>query len=159
MTNTNLHIELNEEIFGLNLKEELSNITASFERLKNEVSKESSQELRDELYRIDQMRNDVLHIVELMNFNAVEGYKFSKMLQVILKARRKVKDRLSEREQIKAMISSYESAFKLKVTQAIGSLNTLDKFNENRTYRLRQLTELEGFNKVINEQQKKLKVS
>lgn len=159
MTNTIVNIEFNEKVLEVDFNSHLSQIHASFQMLQEELRKETTQELKDELYRIDWMRNDVLHIIELMNFNAVEGYKFSKMLQIILKARRKVKDRMQERTKIKALIESYDKSFKKQLEVAIGNLKNFEQYKEARTYRLRQLAELEGFTKVIEEQKKKMKIS
>lgn len=160
MTNASLvNVELKENLFETDIQAHLSNIFLSFRKLQNELKKETTQELRDELYRVDQMRNDVLHIIELMNFNAVEGYKFSKMLQIILKARRKIKDRIEERQQIRSLIDVYQASFKDKLESSIKCLEQYEQKLEARTYRIRQLTELEGFNKVIAEQKKKMKIA
>ncbi|MGL5717119.1 MAG: hypothetical protein ACRCX2_29145 [Paraclostridium sp.] len=50
--------------------------------------KESTKELQ----RLDLMKEDVLHHMENNNFNANQGYKYAKALQVISKERRIVKN-------------------------------------------------------------------
>jgi hypothetical protein len=161
MTNTNkvVNIELNEKVFEVDYQSHLSQIFISFRKLQMELKYETHQELVNELSRVDQMRSDVLHIIEFLNFNAVEGYKFAKMLQVISQARRKIKNRLEEREQIKELIKTYEASFKGMLEGAIKDVEKLKKIQDNRSYRLRQLTELEGFNKIIKEQQQKMNIA
>lgn len=151
-----LNIELNEKVFEVDYQEHLRNIFISFRKLQMELKKETGQELCSELSRVDQMRSDVLHIIEFLNFNAVEGYKFAKMLQIISQARRKIKNRMEERDQMKKLITTYESNFKDLLEGAIKDVEKIKVRQDNRSYRLRQLTELEGFNTIIEDQRKKL---
>lgn len=155
-----IHIDLNEKPFAINYKEALANAHKMLEELEMDLEKETHEELSEELTRVDLMEQDVLHIIELMNFNAVEGFKFAKMLQEIRKARRKIKDRFEERRELKEFMSFYKSSgFKMKLGNSLNKAENLPKKQVNREYRLRELTELEGFNKVIKEQKAKLKAS
>lgn len=51
---------------------------------------------KSELGKLDRMRSDILHLIESKdNMNVVQGYKYSKALQLICKERRSVKNNLS----------------------------------------------------------------
>lgn len=159
MTNTNLlKIELNEKPFTVDYKENLAIAYKMLEEIRMDLCKETHEELMQELARIDAMQQDVLHIIELMNFNAVEGYKFSKMLQIIRIARRKIKNRLEERTAMKNLMKSYGN-IRQQIGAVLNNVETLPVRQSSRSYRLRELKELEGFNKVIEEQKKKMKIS
>lgn len=152
-----LQIELNEKPFAVNYKENVANAYKMFAEIEMDLENENEEELAEELKRVDLMQEDVLHIIELMSFNAVEGYKFAKMLQIIRKARRKIKDRFEERREIRELIKIYKSSgFKQQLNNGVAKVESLPKRREKRSYRLRELQELEGFSRVIQEQKKKM---
>ncbi|AKQ08402.1 hypothetical protein PQE66_gp087 [Bacillus phage PBC2] len=152
-----VNIELNEKLFEVDYKESLAQIHASFTRMEMDLKRETTQELSDELRRMDAMTQDVLHIIRLVKFNAVEGYTFAKMLQVIQQARGKIKDRMDERNMIKNLIKKYKESMKGQMGSVIQNQIALENYQEKRTYRLRELKELEGYADVINKQMKKIK--
>lgn len=159
MSNTIINIELNEKPFVMDFKENLANVHKLLEELVMDLEQETDEELNKELQRMDKMTQDVLHIIELMNFNAVEGFKFAKILKSVRQARRKVKDRMEERNQIKGLIKFYKSSgFRDKLGSSLGKTEKLIKRHKDRSYRLRELTELEPFTKVIEEQKKKMNI-
>lgn len=157
MANTNLVIELNQKPFQVDYKENLAIAFKMFEEIKMDLTQETFEELSSELARVDAMEQDVLHIIEFMSFNAVEGYKFSKMLQIIRQARRKIKNRFEERTALKNLMKTYET-MRRQFSDVLKNVEELPVRQGNRSYRLRQLTELEGFNNVIEEQKKKMNI-
>lgn len=159
MTNTNFNVELNEKPFAVNYKNNLAVALKMFEEIEMDLCHETEQELAEELKRVDLMQEDVLHIIELMSFNAVEGYKFSKMLQIIRQARRKIKNRFEERREMREILKDYRATFKAKLSGSLAKTERLPIKQHNRSYRLRELQELEGFNKVIAEQKKKMQLA
>ena len=54
----------------------------------------------------DQEISDVLHIIELSLFNAYEGYKYSRELQITLQKRREIKNELASLRQLKQSLDS-----------------------------------------------------
>jgi hypothetical protein len=159
-TNTNpLHnVEINEKPFQIDYRENIAVAFKMFDEVKMDLDKETDEELRSELRRVDEMTQDVLHLMELMKFNAVEGYQFSKMMQVIRQARRKIKNRIEERDTLKKFMVGYDhfrNQFETRYLQYEHKVSNQDK----RSYRIRQLQELENFYKVIDKQKSKLKTT
>jgi hypothetical protein len=157
MTNL-INVELNEKNFRVDYQKNLSQAFVAMRQIQMDLKWESTKELVEELSRVDKMQSDVLHIIEFLNFNASEGFKFSKMLQVIRKARRKIKNRMEERDSMKALVQVYEQAFKGELEKSIKDTEKLIQIQNNRSYRLRELTELEGFNEVIKKQKEKMAI-
>ncbi|MCR4362083.1 hypothetical protein NUG13_12160 [Bacillus subtilis] len=159
MSNTIIDVELNEKPFSVDLRGNLATAHKVLEELMIDLSQETQNELDKELQRMDVMIQDILHIIEFMSFNAVEGYKFAKMLQEIRKARRKIKNRMEERRQISNLINAYKSSdFRSKLNSSLKNVEKIKKLHDNRSYRLRQLSDLEPFTKVIEEQKKKMNI-
>jgi small-conductance mechanosensitive channel len=150
------NVEINEKPFQIDYRENIAVAFKMFDEVKMDLDMETDEELKAELKRVDEMTQDVLHLMELMNFNASEGFNFSKMMQKIRQARRKIKDRIEERQALKKFMVGYDhfrQQFEVRYLQYENTITNQDK----RSYRIRQLTELEGFYKVINEQKSKLK--
>jgi len=156
---TALNIDIKEELFEVNYMESMSQIFKTFRQMQMDLKRETDVELNEELSRVDKMQSDVLHIIELMNFNAVEGYNFAKMLQVIRQARRRIKDRIDERQVVKELIKRYDKDFKEILEKTIKDKEKFDKKQDNRSYRLRELTQLEGFNTIIKKKKKELQMA
>ena len=155
---TNLKIELDEKHFETDYTKSLSNAFLALRQLQMDLQRESNEELSNELRRVDLMEQDVLHIIELLNFNASNGYKFAKMLQTIRRSRRKIKDRMDERKTAEKLIKTYvNSGFKNLLEGAIVTSEKIQNAVQNRSYRLRELSELEGFNDMIKKQKEALK--
>lgn len=151
-------IELNEKSFQLDYTKNLSTAFLALRELQMDLKRETTDELWQELSRVDLMVQDVLHILEMVEFNASEGYKFAKMLQTIRRARRKIKDRMDERDAIKKLVDMYvKSGFKQQLEKMIVETENLQRKKEIRSYRLRELTELEGFKERIQKQKELLK--
>jgi len=156
---TTLSIEMKEELFQVDYNEHMSQIFQMFRKMQLDLKRETHNELYKEMLRMQRMQQDVLHIIELLNFNASEGYKFAKMLQIIGQARRKIKDRIEERKVVKELIKNYEENFKGILEGAIKNKETFDNQMDNRSYRIRELKELEGFNKIIKAKKKELQIA
>jgi len=156
---TTLSIDVNEKLFQVDYMESMSQIFKMFRQMQMDLKRETDIELKNELLRTERMRQDVLHIIELLNFNASEGYNFAKMLQVISRARRKIKDRIEEREVVKELVKKYDSDFKDILESTIKDKEKFDRMQDKRSYRIRELTELEGFNDIIKKKKKELKLA
>ncbi|MEK4305878.1 hypothetical protein [Oceanobacillus sp. FSL K6-0251] len=101
----------------------------------------------DRIRELERERIDLLHLIELVDLNAREGYKVYKELQSLQKERRKMKD---ENELLKHVIQSFSNMKgQLKhLDKAIGDIRN-EKINlDKRSYRCRSRKDLE---KIINE--------
>lgn len=156
---TTLSIDVNEKLFEVNYMESMSQVFKIFRQMQLDLKRETDKELQNELLRVQRMQQDVLHIIELLNFNASEGYNFAKMLQIIGRARRRIKDRIEEREVVKVLVEKYEEDFKSILESTIVDKEKFDRRQDNRSYRIRELPELEGFNDIIKKKKKELKMA
>lgn len=155
---TNIQVQLNEKPYQIDYKENLAIAYKAFEELAWDLERETENELNEDLQMVDLMEQDVLHLIEFVNFNGAEGYTFSKMLQEIRKARRKIKDRFDERKAIRNLISNYQKlGFKKQLSDVLTNFEQMDDKRDRRTYRLRELHNLKGYNELIQKQKEKLK--
>jgi len=80
--------------------------------------------LNKELSNYDITTSDILHQIELGNFNACEGYKLCKKLQEIRRNRRRIKYEL---EPINSLCGNAGiSSLKTKVKHSIGNIEKLE---------------------------------
>lgn len=101
----------------------------------------------ERIRELEKERIDLLHLIELVDLNAREGYKVYKELQSLQKERRKMKD---ENELLKHVIQSFSNMKgQIKhLDKAIGDIRN-EKINlDKRSYRCRSRKDLE---KIINE--------
>ncbi|UUV46051.1 hypothetical protein [Bacillus phage vB_BanS-Thrax1] len=142
--------EFNEKPFQIDYRENFAIANKMLLEIEMDLEQDNDAELNHELQRVDNMRQDVLHMIELYNFNASEGYKFAKMLQVISKARRRIKDRMEARIEMKKILATYKkTGFKAHLTSAVSRAEKKENHFKSRTYKLRELTELEEYNNSI----------
>ena len=97
---------------------------------------------KEELQKIEWEIQDILHIVELSNFNASEGFKWAKELQRLRKARRALKDELESLEKVKEFLAFPKPTEKV-VNKTIGDLRGIESRKENRTYHMRMRKDLQ----------------
>ncbi|UUV46565.1 hypothetical protein [Bacillus phage vB_BanS-Thrax3] len=143
-------VEFNEMPFQIDYRENLAIANKMYAEIEMDLERETDLELENELKRADAMRQDILHMIELYNFNASEGYKFSKMLQIVSKARRRIKDRMEARAEMKKIIETYKKmGFKAHMLSAVKRAEKKESHFKSRTYKLRELTELEEYNNSI----------
>lgn len=106
------------------------------------IDKEKTN-LEKEIIRVEQERNDLLHELELGNLNAVEISKVSKLLIEVLKERRTYKDELARVMTLKGFADKYNNKLIVgDIILVLKNLKTLEKNNENRTYRPRIIKKL-----------------
>ncbi len=157
MKQSKLNIQLNEKPFQIDYKENLALAFKMIEEVVMDMSQETERELQEELQTLDRMEQDLLHIIEFLNFNAVEGYNLSDMLKETRQARRRIKNRLEERTSVKNLIGNYKTkGFQEQLKTVLSNVEGLDKKQSNRKYRLRELENLEGFTKLIAKQKARL---
>lgn len=80
--------------------EQLRNINNQLKEMLDKIPHQIEM-LRLELSLCDKERSDILHLIELSNFNASEGYRLSRDLQITQRKRREVKNELHILQQIK----------------------------------------------------------
>ena len=111
-------------------------------------------ELNKVIQRADWEEQDLLHLAELDNFNASEGYKIAKMIQKARLKRRDAKDELDELQGIKKIMNN-NSKFEAHVN--LLNKNTEDEDNKKakRKYNVRVRTDLsKRFEKISSIQGK-----
>lgn len=96
----------------------------------------------EELKKIDQEIQDLLHVIELGAFDAAKGSQILKQLKKARQERRRVKNDLELLEPIKEFIS-YAKPSEKNIGQSIGKLRNVVNVQEHRTYRMRVRTDLQ----------------
>ncbi|MDO6451743.1 hypothetical protein [Oceanobacillus profundus] len=110
-----------------------------------DIPKRYSQNL-DDIKRLEKERIDLLHLIELVDLNARDGFKVYKELQKVQRERRKLKD---ENEELKHLVPDLTN-MKNKVdkfNQSIGAIRKTKTNREGRSYRCRARKDLEN---IIN---------
>lgn len=108
--------------------------------------------LADELRRLDEETQDILHIIENLRFNVVQGFNLAFKLKKIRQERREIKHRMEQQRELQSVMDSYRDKVKNIMTKSLDSVEKLEKKQPNRKYNLRRLTELQGFNELANKQ-------
>lgn len=99
--------------------------------------------LEEDIHEKEQMRNDLLHELELGNLNAIEMTQVAKTLKEVLQARRISKDELNKVMTLKGFADKYNNKLITgDIIQVLKNLRTLKNNQENRKYRARKLTNL-----------------
>lgn len=80
---------------------------------------------KEELQKIEWEIQDLLHIIELTNFNASEGYKWAKELQRLRQSRRVLKDELESLEKVKEFVS-YPKPSEKVISKTLGELRSIE---------------------------------
>ncbi|WP_079709738.1 hypothetical protein [Paraliobacillus ryukyuensis] len=112
------------------------------------------QENNERLSEIDMECQDLLHLLELTEFNARDGYKISKEMQVLQRERRQIKDQNEQLAYLKPVLSSWRDRLQ-QLEVIIGNIHKTKKLKEIRRYRCRVRKDLES---KINTVKPKLKV-
>lgn len=100
----------------------------------------------EQINKLEKEENDLLHYIELVNLNAVEGFKAYKELQKVRKERRVYKDENELLKHVQPVLSNMKGHLRL-LDNAIGNVRQTEKHLENRIYRVRVRKDLD---KVIN---------
>jgi len=112
-------------------------LTNQFLNLVNEIDNTYSF-FTTEQSKYDKMTSDVLHKIELTNFNASDGYKLCKQLQGIQVERRKVKD---EMESLVKLFSASKT-IKENLLSVQKKIINIEEQQEIRGYKPRVLKEM-----------------
>lgn len=101
---------------------------------------ESAQE---ELRKIESEIQDILHVIELTNFNACDGYKWAKELQTLRHQRRMLKDEIDLLEPIAKDFLSFQKPTEKNINKTLGEIRNVVGKQNNRSYRMRVREELQ----------------
>jgi hypothetical protein len=104
---------------------------------------------QEELRKIDDEIQDVLHMIEFGNFNASDGFKFAKDLQRLRNDRRKIKDDLELLKPIEEFIAFVKPTEK-NINSTIGELRKVMNVHKTRVYKMRVRTDKQDFIKNKN---------
>lgn len=94
------------------------------------------------LKKIDQEIQDILHAIELNNFNASNGYILAKELQKARQERRKLKDELEMLEPIKSFLKHPKPTEKT-IGNTLGDVRGVVQRQGNRKYTMRVRDDLQ----------------
>lgn len=106
---------------------------------------------QDKIKNLEDERQDILHLIELTNFNAYEGYKLSNELQRIQQERRKLK---KENELLKPLIQPLS---KMKgnlkhLDDAVGQIRKVKQNQQIKSYRCRVRKDLQDIINGVKEE-------
>lgn len=122
----------------------------------NEILSDANS-LNQKLVEINQEQQDILHIIETVSFNASQGFTLAKRLQEIRIERRDIKNRIEELKKIESTVKHFDISFKSNISTSIANISKERKIAQNRTYRLRRLTDLQPYNELAKKQKEKSK--
>lgn len=108
--------------------------------------------LEKEITLCQQEVSDLLHLIELSNFNASEGYRMSKELQITLERRRHCKDELESLKQLEEKLKKHRP-IKDQTNMINLTIQARKQVLATRTYSPRVRSDLiERFNKckIVN---------
>jgi hypothetical protein len=96
---------------------------------------------------------DVLHIIEDLNFNACEGYELAKRLKILRNERRIIKDKLDQFKYVKKTINAYQSnGINTCITRDVEDIKDLADRQRRSKWKIRRLHDLNSFLKISNKQ-------
>ena len=99
--------------------------------------------LKDKLIRLNNIRQDLLHVLEIGKLNAIEQMRITKELKKVSKERRLVKDDLEVLTQLKSVWEGKTS--NKDISEVIGKIKSKLNHIENREYNLRVRTDLQQY--------------
>src|SRR5690606_10588129 len=94
------------------------------------------KKLHELIQRADWEEQDLLHLAELENFNAAEGYYITKQISQVRKRRRAYKDELTVLDELRK-IANNNSKLEAHVNLLGKSINSDIKKKEERKYNIR----------------------
>lgn len=86
--------------------ERLRDVATQMSKLMKDVPQQIDR-IKQEIELCEKEVDDLRHLIELTNFNASQGYKMSKDMQITLIKRRELKDELDSLVAVKAMMSKH----------------------------------------------------
>jgi Mg2+ and Co2+ transporter CorA len=115
-------------------------IVYDFAQLLSKIEQEWDQ-IYEEIHKTDCEAGDLLHEIELTNFNAYEGYKLAKQLQEVRQKRRKLKD---TQEILQHLKDFYDNNKQLHITlfKLIKEMQKTKESLQSRSYTPRIRTDL-----------------
>ncbi|WP_077325731.1 hypothetical protein [Virgibacillus siamensis] len=96
-----------------------------------------------DIKRLDQETQDLLHLAELTNFNAFEGYSIAKEIQSVRQARRQLKDENEMLVELHSIMKELQPYLK-DLNKSLGNIRQIKKKHAVRTYRCRERKDLQG---------------
>lgn len=108
-----------------------------------------------EVKQLDKETQDLLHLMELSNFNAFEGYKASKELQTVRRTRRDCKDEYELLEPLIEVMKQMQPHVK-QLNRIIGEIRKLKHKQESRKYRTRVRFDLQDKFKELTKKREEI---
>jgi len=125
------------------------NINESFEMFRDMVREipDRYHSNNKEITKLQEETQDLLHMIEMVNFNARDGYKLSKALKEVRKRRRELKDENQLLEPIVPLLKKYRNELN-NMDKILGEIRKRERLQDVRGYRCRVRDDLqESLNK------------
>lgn len=95
-----------------------------------------------DIAKLERERSDLLHMAELVDLNAFEGFQLYKEIQKVERARRKLKDENEHLKHLVPFLTKWRDRLK-QLDQIVGDIRKTKSQLENRSYRCRVRKDLE----------------
>jgi Mg2+ and Co2+ transporter CorA len=120
--------------------EDVIKIVSDFAQLLGKIEQDWDQ-IYEEIHKTDCETGDLLHEIELTNFNAYEGYRLAKQLQEVRQRRRELKD---TQEILQHLKDFYDNNKQLHITlfKLVKEMQKTKASQQNRSYIPRIRTDL-----------------
>lgn len=126
---------------------------------KMQVALDALQEVFDDVKDLknqskinEEKTQDILHMIENVNFNACQGFSFSKRLQELRQERREIKNKVEQSHQMQKILNAFKDNVKRHLEHSIKQADKLQDEQDQRVYNLRRLKEYDEWNNKIIEQ-------
>lgn len=122
----------------LKFEQDLKSVRDFIQNLPKEI-----QHLEEEVKKLSNERQDLLHYAELCSFNACDGYKIAKEIQVVSRNRREAKDKLEVMQGAWSKLNGKLGNTNV-LNEAIGDVRKILQNKQNRYYKPRVRVDLES---------------
>lgn len=123
----------------------ISRIEKELQAVRNVVVNYPQQynQLLEMLTRLDQERQDLLHVLELASLDAVKQSKIARELKKVSAERRRVKNELEVLQEISNLVESGLNNDTIGI--AVGKIRKIARSQENRRYYMRVRKDLQKY--------------
>jgi vacuolar-type H+-ATPase subunit I/STV1 len=94
------------------------------------------QQNEEALKKVEKEIQDLLHVIELKPFDAYNGYKYAKQLQVARKERRRIKDEIELLSPVREFLKFTKPTEK-NITKIINEVQGIKSRHQDRIYKMR----------------------
>lgn len=100
---------------------------------------------KDQLVKINQERQDLLHVIELGKLDAIALSRTVRELKRVQQVRRKLKSEIEVLEEVTRFINNFPKNRKHEINQAIGNVRSVQERQKRRIYTMRIRKDLQEY--------------